>query len=218
MLNCQLRPRLTSPQAHSIDRNARARGLQLGSAGGTRSRGGDLHLLDRQTGGQLCCQAHLQPIAHFWFETHTRSESVSIVHSCGNPSSPVGSSIVLNDQLRHRTLRTDLLLPGCSYPKHAMRVFHQLCLVGRPAAHLTKTGPADPSSYSGCFITFLIWALIPVDQLGTEAMRAIGLTIKIFIVDSSHLEYVFNVGIQKQDRESTDFCSIVQYSPVTRGR
>lgn len=92
---------------------------------------------------------------------------------------------------------TDLPLPGCNYLKHAMRVFHQLYLVGRPAAHLTKTGPADPSSYSGCFITFLIWALIPADQLGTEAMRAIGLTIEILIIDCSHLEYVFDVGYTK---------------------
>jgi len=102
-------------------------GWQLGSAGGTRSRGEDLHSPDRQTGGQLCCQAHLRLVglvAYLWFETHTRSETISSVQSCGNPSSPVGSSIVLNDQLRHRTIMTHLPLPSCSYPKHAMRVFH----------------------------------------------------------------------------------------------
>ena len=40
-------------------------------------------------------------------------------------------------------------------------------------------------------------------------MRAIGLTIKILIIDCGHLEYVFDVDIQKQDKGSTDFCSIL---------
>jgi hypothetical protein len=152
--------------------------------------------------------------AHFWFETHTRSESVSIVHSCGNPSSPVGSTIVLNHQIRHRTFRTDLPLPSCNYLKHAMRVFHQLYLVERPVAHLTKTGPADPSSYSGCFITFLIWALIPTDQLEAKVLRRVSspsksLSLTVVILCTC-LMWIYKSKIGR--------AQTFVHSPVTRGR